>query len=67
MLFRSGDRVVLFSDGFSESAEDETWAADAVQRLGRVHSKDLAGVLASAAAALGPQADDITVMDIRAI
>lgn len=62
-----GDRVVLFSDGFSEAAEDETWAVGAVHRLGRVHSNDLAGVLASAAAALGPQADDITVMDIRAI
>ncbi len=62
-----GDRVVLFSDGFSEAAEDETWAAEAVQRLGRAHSSDLAGVLASAAASLGEQADDITVMDIRAL
>lgn len=63
----AGDRVVLFSDGFSEAAEDEAWAEDAIHTLGRAHSKDLAGVLASAAAALGEQADDITVMDIRAI
>jgi sigma-B regulation protein RsbU (phosphoserine phosphatase) len=62
-----GDRVVLFSDGFSEAAENETWAVDMIHQLGRAHSTDLAGTLASAAAALGKQADDITVMHIRAI
>jgi len=65
-----GDRLVLFSDGFSEAKMDvasDSWAVDTVCALGGHHSKGLAGALVSAATASGEQADDITVMDIRAV
>ena len=62
----SGDRLVLFSDGFSEASTDEQWAVDSILSLGR--SQDgLAGALASKAASVGKQADDITVMDLRVL
>lgn len=63
----SGDRVVLFSDGFSEARMDEAddWAMNTVVALGRSRGSGLAGKLASVAAE--QQADDITVMDIRVL
>ena len=65
-----GDRLVLFSDGFSEAAmdhESDEWAVEAIRSLGRTYSTGLAGALASAAISAGKQADDITVMDIRVV
>ena len=64
-----GDRVVLFSDGFSEARMDDedNWATNAIRTLSRTHSAGLAGALATAATSTGTQADDITVMDIRVV
>jgi phosphoserine phosphatase RsbU/P len=65
-----GDRVVLFSDGFSEARlEDggEDWAVAKILELGRKYAGGLAGKLASTAVSQGEQADDITVMDIRVL
>jgi sigma-B regulation protein RsbU (phosphoserine phosphatase) len=71
---RSGDRLVLFSDGFSEAKmgakEDEggdSWALETVTAFSRSTGSGLAGVLASAAVSDGPQADDITVLDLRVL
>ncbi|MGA8027842.1 MAG: SpoIIE family protein phosphatase [Bryobacteraceae bacterium] len=68
------DRVVLFSDGFSEAGiaeadleEQEDWTAELIRALGRSRTEGLAGALASRAASMGKQADDITVMDIRVL
>ncbi len=64
----SGDRLVLFSDGFSEATmdrESEQWSVETIRSLGSRYSTGLAGALASAATSAGEQADDITVMDIR--
>jgi serine phosphatase RsbU (regulator of sigma subunit) len=64
-----GDRLVLFSDGFSEAKMDELdddWAVRTIRSRARSVKRGLAGVLASAAASGGRQADDITVMDLRA-
>ena len=66
----AGDRLVLFSDGFSEAnlAEDDSgWPVDRIQRLGSLHKDGLASALASLAAGMGEQSDDITIMDIRAL
>ena len=70
----AGDRLVLFSDGFSEAKIDtmpeeksDEWALETVQSLARSRQNGLAGALASKAAAGGKQADDITVMDIRVL
>ncbi len=70
----TGDRLALFSDGFSEARMEETaeevaedWALKTILSLGKLHQNGLAGVLASTAASLGPQADDITVMDLRVL
>ncbi len=69
-----GDRLVLFSDGFSEAQMDRlpeeqsaAWAVETILSLGRTVANGLAGVLASRAASAGPQADDITVMDVRVL
>lgn len=69
-----GDRLVLFSDGFSEAQagasadeDDERWTLETILPLARVRKAGLAGALASRAAQGGAQADDITVMDLRAI
>ena len=62
-----GDRLVLFSDGFSEAKMDEAsddWAVETIVALAGSHQNGLAGALASAAASDHPQADDITVMDL---
>lgn len=67
--FASGDRLVLYSDGFSEARDredDEQWVIDSVRLFGTWQTKGLAGALASAASAIRQQPDDITVMDIRA-
>lgn len=65
---RTDDRLVLFSDGFSEAKMDESgdgWALETVTALARSQRSGLAGALASAAASGGQQADDITVLDLR--
>jgi sigma-B regulation protein RsbU (phosphoserine phosphatase) len=69
-----GDRVVLFSDGFSEAQMDamteeksDQWAVETVLSLTPSHASGLADALASTAASGGKQADDITVMDIRVL
>jgi phosphoserine phosphatase RsbU/P len=74
VILGAGDRLVLFSDGFSESKMDaltedasERWALETTIALAPLHENGLAGVLASAAASGEPQADDITVMDLRAL
>jgi phosphoserine phosphatase RsbU/P len=67
-----GDRLVLFSDGFSEAQMDampeersDRWAVETILSLGASGKSGLAGELASLAASGGRQADDITVMDVR--
>ena len=62
------DRVVLFSDGFSEcdlAGENCDWAAETITSMARVHSNALAGRLTALASSTGKPADDITVMVIR--
>jgi phosphoserine phosphatase RsbU/P len=71
----TGDRLVLFSDGFSEAQLDsmpeeasDRWAVETIRSRGGLHRNDgLAGALASLAASGGKQADDITVMDLRVL
>jgi sigma-B regulation protein RsbU (phosphoserine phosphatase) len=68
--FSSGDRLILFSDGFSEAntgTDDPNWPVDRIQRLSRLHESGFANALASVAVGMAEQADDITVMDIRAL
>lgn len=72
IAMQAGDRLVLFSDGFSEAqmetmSEDvsDRWALETILSLGRSRKSGLAGALASKAASDGKQADDITVMDVR--
>jgi sigma-B regulation protein RsbU (phosphoserine phosphatase) len=65
-----GERLVLFSDGFSEAKMDESnenWAVETILATARTDADGLAGVLASSAASGVQQADDITVMDIRVL
>lgn len=64
----SGDRLVLYSDGFSEARDredDEQWILDSIRLFGTWQTNGLAGALASAASAIRQEPDDITVMDIR--
>ena len=66
----AGDRLVLFSDGFSEAKLDQAaddWAVETIAALARSNGSQLAEALASSAASGGPQADDITVMDVRVL
>jgi sigma-B regulation protein RsbU (phosphoserine phosphatase) len=74
VAMQTGDRLVLFSDGFSEAnmeamteEESDVWAVDTIVSLGASHESGLAGAVASMAASGGKQADDITVMDIRVL
>jgi sigma-B regulation protein RsbU (phosphoserine phosphatase) len=78
VALRPGDRLVLFSDGFSEAKieeakieeakiENENWALETIREIARSHKSGFAGALASAAASFEPQADDITVMDLRVL
>jgi serine phosphatase RsbU (regulator of sigma subunit) len=67
----SGDRLILFSDGFSEAKLDEEaddWAITTVASLAMVRSAGLAGLLASEAGSgdTAPK-DDITVLDVRVL
>ena len=67
----SGDRLILFSDGFSEAKLDEEaddWAMTTVASLAAVRSAGLAGLLASGAGSgdTAPK-DDITVLDVRVL
>ncbi len=68
---QSGDRLVLFSDGFSEARMEEDasdgWAVETILSLARSSSSGLADALASLAAEGGRQSDDITVMDVRVL
>lgn len=67
----SGDRVIMFSDGFSEAKMDEEpddWALTTIRRLARIYKNGLAGALAGIATSDNKkQADDITVMDVRVV
>lgn len=66
--FASGDRLVLYSDGFSEARDredDDQWAIDSIRLFGVWRANGMAGALASAAKTIRQQPDDITVMDIR--
>ncbi len=70
VALESGDRLVLFSDGFSEARMDQEgddWALESISTLGRRKPAGLAGALASAATLDGSPADDVTIMDIRAL
>jgi len=70
VAMRSGDRLVLFSDGFSEANMEENTddrALENILSLSKSHENGLAGALASTAASGGKQADDITVMDLRVL
>ena len=74
VAMQTGDRLVLFSDGFSEARIEEMpdlaaedWAVETILSLSKSHANGLAGVLASTAPSGGPQADDITVMDLRVL
>ena len=66
-----GDRLVLFSDGFSEASlngdDDSDWYVRHICSLAAGRPSGLAGVLASSALDRGQQADDITVVEIRAL
>jgi sigma-B regulation protein RsbU (phosphoserine phosphatase) len=71
---RTGDRLVLFSDGFSEAQMDamteemsDRWAVETILSLASSRKSGLAGALASRAASGSEQADDITVMDVRVV
>jgi sigma-B regulation protein RsbU (phosphoserine phosphatase) len=64
-----GDRLVFYSDGFSEAADSEDpdlWAVETIRQLAAGHSHGLAGKLVSLARAIREQPDDITVMYVRA-
>jgi phosphoserine phosphatase RsbU/P len=74
VAMQTGDRLVLFSDGFSESQlgamtddKSDEWAVETVVSLAPLRESGLAGALASLALSGGKQADDITVMDIRVL
>jgi len=65
-----GDRLVLFSDGFSEAQLDiddssDGWAVETILSLARCRARGLAGALASLVADGHSQRDDVTVMDVR--
>jgi sigma-B regulation protein RsbU (phosphoserine phosphatase) len=65
---QSGDRLVLFSDGFSEARMEEDasdgWAVETILSLARSSGSGLAGALASLATEGGRQRDDVTVLDV---
>ena len=64
-------RVRLIYDfGRTMAVPEETiqdWVVGTIRSLARSHGNGLAGALASTAASGGPQADDITVMDLRVL
>ncbi len=66
----SGDRLLVFSDGFAEAGmtddtDDDDWALDSIRCLARTRCERFAGRLAALATSAGEQADDITVMEVR--
>jgi serine phosphatase RsbU (regulator of sigma subunit) len=67
----AGDRVIMFSDGFSEAKMDEEpddWALMTIRRLARSHRNGLAGALVGKATSENKMPeDDITVMDVRVL
>ena len=65
---QSGDRIFLFSDGFSEANQDDedgVWALDTIRRWAGKVQTGIAGALANEAASLAPQRDDVTVMHLQ--
>lgn len=63
-----GDRLVLYSDGFSESDDDnDQWGLETIVSRGASGGPGLAAALASLAVSVGKQADDITVMDMQVL
>ena len=69
VAMQTGDRLVLFSDGFSEANMEagDDWAVETIIALSKSNENGLANALASTAASGGKQADDITVMDLRVL
>jgi sigma-B regulation protein RsbU (phosphoserine phosphatase) len=68
--FRAGDRLVLFSDGLSESKVSavsgyEDWVLQKIRLLLRAQPNSLAARLAAAAVSAEPQLDDITVIHVQ--
>lgn len=66
----SGDRLVLFSDGFSEAkleSGNDGWAIDAILAASKQQRNGLAGVLAASADSKPSRADDITVMHLHVL
>jgi phosphoserine phosphatase RsbU/P len=66
----SGDRLLVFSDGFAEAgmtadSDNDDWALDSIRCLARTRCERFAGRLAALATSAGEQADDITVMEVR--
>lgn len=67
----SGDRLIVYSDGFSEAKMDEEaddWALSAIRGLAHRHESGLADALAASSVSdKGKQEDDITVIDMRVL
>ncbi len=67
--FRAGDRLVIFSDGFSEAGLDDAggddWAFETIRALSRNANGSLSASLAAAAQSRGQQLDDITVVGVQ--
>jgi serine phosphatase RsbU (regulator of sigma subunit) len=65
----SGDRLLIFSDGFAEAgmtdSDNDGWALDSIRCLARIGCERFAGRLAALATSAGEQVDDITVMEVR--
>ncbi|HEY6991762.1 MAG TPA: SpoIIE family protein phosphatase [Bryobacteraceae bacterium] len=66
----SGDRLLVFSDGFAEAGmtddtDNDDWALDSIRCLARTGCERFAGRLAALATSAREQADDITVMEVR--
>jgi sigma-B regulation protein RsbU (phosphoserine phosphatase) len=66
-----GDRLIVYSDGFSEAKMDEEaedWALSAIRGLAPRYHTGLADVLAaSSVSEQGNQQDDVTVIDMRVL
>jgi sigma-B regulation protein RsbU (phosphoserine phosphatase) len=67
IAFGIDDRLVAFSDGFSEAEVEgeRDWPYERIRRLARSQRTSIAAALSSLAINARQQADDVTVMDIR--